>query len=76
MPPSKDDAPFLIIHGTHDTDVPIAQAQELYDKLNAAGAQVSFIKIEDGHTFQNPDSRRQLALESLHFFQRYLVAAH
>jgi dipeptidyl aminopeptidase/acylaminoacyl peptidase len=72
----KSDAPFLIIHGTRDDNVPIAQAQELYDKLKAAGAQASFTKVEDTHTFQNPESRRQLAVETLEFFNRYLVVAH
>jgi acetyl esterase/lipase len=68
----KSDAAFLIIHGTQDPNVPIAQAQELYDKLKAAGVPVSFAKIDDGHTFQKPESRRQLALESRDFFQQYL----
>jgi acetyl esterase/lipase len=73
---AKSDAPFLIFHGTRDEDVPIAQAEELYDKLKAAGAEVVFRKVDDGHTFQNPDSRRQLAVETLEFFNRYLVVAH
>jgi acetyl esterase/lipase len=73
---AKSDAPFLIIHGTRDQNVPIAQAQELYDKLKAAGAQASFTKVDDKHTFQNPESRHQLAVETLEFFNRYLVIAH
>src|SRR5271168_1404051 len=39
---SKSNAPFLILHGTHDEQVPIAQAQALYDKLKEAGADVKF----------------------------------
>jgi acetyl esterase/lipase len=70
---SKDNAPFLIVHGTHDESVPIAQAQELYDKLKAAGVSVSFVKVDDGHTFQKPENRRQLAFESKEFFDQYLV---
>ena len=61
------------MHGTKDDEVPISQAQELYEKLQAAGVPVSFVKVDDGHTFQTPDARRQLALQSLAFFQRYLV---
>ena len=72
---AKDDAPFLIIHGTHDDSVPLAQAQELYDKLKATGAQVAFEKIEDAHTFRNPENRRKLAIDSVEFFNRYLVVA-
>ena len=70
---SKKDAPFLIVHGTQDQDVPIAQAQELYDKLKSAGVPATFIKVDDVHTFRSPDSRMQLALESREFFSRYLI---
>ena len=70
---AKDDAPFLIVHGTEDHDVSIAQAQELYDKLQAAGVPASLVKVEDQHTFRTPDARRRLAVESLEFFNRYLI---
>lgn len=72
---AKDNAPFLIIHGTKDEEVRISQAQELYDKLHAAGVPVSFVKIDDVHTFQTQDARRQTATESLEFFYQYLVNA-
>jgi acetyl esterase/lipase len=70
---SKDDAPFLIVHGTHDEDVPLSQAEELFQKLQAAGVPASLVKVDDGHMFQTPETRRQLAIESLAFFNRYLV---
>jgi acetyl esterase/lipase len=70
---SKEDAPFLIVHGTKDQDVPISQSQELFEKLQAAGVPVSFIKVDDFHIFQTPEARRQLAIETLGFFNRYLV---
>ena len=72
----KHDAPFLIVHGTKDEDVPMAQAQELYDKLHAAHVPVKLVKVDDGHTFQTPDARRQLALESLEFFSENLGGTH
>jgi acetyl esterase/lipase len=67
----KGDAPFLVVHGTRDESVPIAQAQELVDTLQAKGANVSFLKIDDGHTFQG-EGRLQLAIETLAFFHQYL----
>jgi acetyl esterase/lipase len=73
---SKEDAPFLIMHGTHDQEVPIAQAQELYDKLQSAGVSVSFIKFDDVHTFQAPEARRRLAIEAVSFFNHKLVQDH
>lgn len=71
---SKTAAPFLIVHGTRDENVPMSQAQELYDKLHAAGVPVSLVKVEDGHTFRAPEARRQLAIETLAFYRKYLVA--
>jgi len=69
---SKQDAPFLIVHGTQDGDVPIAQAQELFDKLKAAGVPVAFIKVDDVHTFRTPEARRELAMDTLAFFHHNL----
>jgi acetyl esterase/lipase len=70
---SKTDSPFLILHGTKDADVPIAQAEELAEKLKQAGARVKFVKVEDVHTFETPDARRRLALETRDFFTHYLA---
>lgn len=70
---AKGDAPFLVVHGTKDETVEIAQAQELVDTLQSKGVPVSFVKIEEGHTFETPEAKRQLALQTLAFFNRYLV---
>lgn len=71
---AKSDAPFLIVHGTQDQNVSIAQAQELYDKLQALGALPEFLKVDDGHTFRTPEARHMLASATLAFFQHHLVA--
>jgi acetyl esterase/lipase len=72
---AKDNAPFLIMHGTKDEEVRISQAQELNDKLSAAGVPVSFIKVNDVHTFALPENRRRVAVESRDFFDKYLGSA-
>lgn len=69
---SKDDAPFLIVHGTQDQQVPIAQPQELADKLKQAGAPVKLVTVDDVHTFRTPEARKRLAFETLNFFMQYL----
>jgi acetyl esterase/lipase len=69
---SKTDSPFLVIHGTQDVEVPIAQAQELVDKLKQAGVPVKLVTMEDAHTFRTPETRKQLAFETLTFFMQYL----
>ena len=72
---AKDVAPFLIVHGTQDETVPLAQAQELADKLKQSGATVKLVTVEDAHTFRAPDARRRLAFETLEFFTQYLRPA-
>jgi acetyl esterase/lipase len=69
---SRADSPFLIVHGTQDSEVPIAQAQELADKLKQSGVPVKFVTVEDVHTFRLPEARKQLAIETLSFFMQYL----
>lgn len=73
---AKSNAPFLILHGTRDEMIPVAQSQELYEKLKAAGVQVSLVKVDDVHTFQNAENRRRLAFEAIEFFNHELVIAH
>jgi len=70
---SSNNAPFLIVHGTQDQDVSIDQARRLFEKLQSVGVPASFVKLNDVHTFQTSEARRQLAIESLAFFTRYLV---
>jgi acetyl esterase/lipase len=43
---SKNCSPILIQHGTKDRLVPFAQAQELHDALQAAGADSTLIPVE------------------------------
>ncbi|HUT92740.1 MAG TPA: alpha/beta hydrolase [Thermoguttaceae bacterium] len=45
---SKDAPPFLIVHGTADNTVPLAQAESLYEALKISGADATFVKIEGG----------------------------
>ena len=45
---SKDDPPFLIIHGDQDKLVPYQQSVLLKDALEAVGATVTFYKVEGG----------------------------
>ena len=47
---SKDDPPFLIVHGDADTVVPLDQSQTLLARLQAAGAPAQLIVIHNaGH---------------------------
>jgi pectinesterase len=51
---SKDSAPVLLLHGTKDTLVPMAQSELLLEKYQKAGARAELVKIEGGiHAFWN-----------------------
>jgi acetyl esterase/lipase len=66
---SKDDAPFLIIHGENDMSIPVSQSEELASKLKAAGVNVTLIVAEDrGHGVGGPG----FAPEITAFFDKYL----
>ena len=58
---TKDDVPFLIMHGTADTSVPIDQSERLHAALKAAGVE-STLKLlpgagHGGKEFDSDDSR-------------------
>jgi acetyl esterase/lipase len=72
---SKDDPPFLILHGTKDMTVPLRQSEMLSDALKKAGVEVIFELIEGaghgGKEFYTP--QRMQMLEA--FFTRHLKGA-
>ncbi|MHB9107608.1 MAG: prolyl oligopeptidase family serine peptidase [Armatimonadota bacterium] len=69
---SKDDPPFLIVHGSKDNVVPVNQSQLLYDALQADGVDATLRIVEGaGHGVNSPDVQRQ----ALEFFQRHLKPA-
>ena len=45
---SKDDAPFLIVHGDQDPMVPYDQSVRFYKALKEAGVEAYFITIKGG----------------------------
>jgi acetyl esterase/lipase len=66
---SKDDAPFLIIHGENDMSIPVSQSEVLASKLKAAGVHVTLIVAEGrGHGVGGPG----FASEITAFFDKYL----
>jgi acetyl esterase/lipase len=70
----KDAPPFLFVHGTADTIVPIQQSEEMVDKLQKAGASARLIRVEkEGHGLnrESPSLRKSLA-EAMLFFDENL----
>ncbi|MBX7212279.1 MAG: alpha/beta hydrolase [Verrucomicrobiaceae bacterium] len=69
---SKDDPPFLILHGTHDTLVPYAQSQELLAALKAQGVE-AWLQTIPGAGHGGPAFGKPAVLQlTQNFFDRFL----
>jgi len=67
---TKDDPPFLIVHGDKDLTVPHNQSRLLYDALKKAGVQVKFHTVKGaGHgRFKSPEVNKMVD----NFFDKHL----
>ena len=57
---SKGDAPFLVIHGSGDTVIPVQQARDFVEKLRSVSrALVGYVELPGaGHGFDMTDGAR------------------
>jgi acetyl esterase/lipase len=73
---SKDDSPFLIMHGTADPGVPIIQSEKLHAALTAVGVPSTFVQLKGakhgGPEFLTPESNKIF----LEFFTQHLKPAN
>ena len=68
---TKDDPPFLIVHGTKDAIVPLDQAESFYAALKKAGVDATLVKIEGGgHGIGGVEVAKRVQA----FFDKHLVA--
>ncbi len=67
---SKDDPPFLIMHGDKDPTVPFDQSERFARALRAAGVDTVFIRVEGGAhgRFQNAEVQKRVR----QFFDKHL----
>jgi acetyl esterase/lipase len=79
---TRDDAPFLLIHGDADVIAPIQQSELMEQKLTSASVPVRLVRVPGGQhgpffLFFGPDERRRPddVGEALKWFDRYLKAA-
>lgn len=67
---TKDDPPFLIMHGTADNTVNIRQAERFDEALTQAGVNTTFVKIINGpHAFGG----RKVEERVVAFFDKHLL---
>lgn len=77
---SRDDPPFLILHGENDAVVPLVQSQLLYDALTRAGVTCQLVVVKNaGHGFApsgGPISPTRVEITRMvaDFFDRYLLS--
>ncbi|NBV24273.1 MAG: alpha/beta hydrolase [Proteobacteria bacterium] len=72
----KNDPPILIMHGTADKTVDIAQSKQFAAKLKEAGARHELVIVEGApHTFHLQPKQGDLRPKVLGFFDQYLKAA-
>jgi dipeptidyl aminopeptidase/acylaminoacyl peptidase len=74
---TSGDAPFLILHGTQDSQVSLEQSQALDTALNAAGVDSTLIVVEGaGHGFPRGGDYSpgydELSQKIAEFFDKYL----
>jgi acetyl esterase/lipase len=67
---TKDDPPFLIVHGTDDRTVPFDQGVRLHEAQRKAGVDSTFVKIEGGgHGIGGPEVERRVRA----FIEKHLL---
>lgn len=59
---TRDDPPFLIMHGDQDRTVPLAQSQQLQEVLKKAGVDSTLLVVKGyGHGFRTPETYKAVA---------------
>lgn len=70
---TKDDPPALILHGTKDTTVPLAQSEKLAEALKKAGVEHELVVVEGApHSFHLEPKGHDLRPKVIAFFDRHL----
>ena len=61
-------APLLVVHGTDDTRVRIAQTRRFYTEAKAARIDIEYLELEDGTHFLDEYENRLAVFEALDGF--------
>ena len=66
-------APVLLMHGTAETTVPIAQSEIMERELKREGKSVEFVRLPDGdNEMSRAETRIKVLNELQRFFEKYL----
>jgi dipeptidyl aminopeptidase/acylaminoacyl peptidase len=69
----KIKAPVLLIHGELDQTVPIKQSKNMYDELDDAKKEVTFIELEEGNHNLSKSVNRLKALQAMDQFIKQFI---
>lgn len=66
-------APLLVVHGEHDTNVPIGEAHQVVAALRALGRPVEYLELAgEGHEYRRASSRAVLVAAMVRFLSARL----
>jgi len=66
-------APLIVLHGAHDTNVPVVEAEQIVDNLKARGVPVEYVLFPDeGHGWRKTANRIRSTVEIVRFFNGHL----
>ena len=64
-------APLLVVHGAHDTNVPVGESEQIVEALRDAGRDVRYILFsDDGHEIAKRENRATLAVAMREWLNR------
>ena len=67
------EVPLLVVHGEHDTNVPIGEAHQVVARLRELGRPVEYLELAgEGHVFRRADSRKLLLERMVRFLDEHL----
>jgi dipeptidyl aminopeptidase/acylaminoacyl peptidase len=70
------DVPLLVVHGEHDTNVPIGEAHQIVAALRELGRPVEYLELSgEGHVYRRATSRKELADAMIRFLHAHLRPA-
>jgi dipeptidyl aminopeptidase/acylaminoacyl peptidase len=65
--------PLLVVHGEHDTNVPIGEAHQIVAALRKLNLPVEYLELaNEGHDYRRADSRKLLAETMVTFLTTHL----
>ena len=69
-------APLLVVHGEHDTNVPLVEAEQVVQALRERGAAPGFLLFPDeGHEIHGTANRVTFVREVVHWLTNHLLEA-